>query len=174
MDRGTTRTEPQAHAIGKRGEKDLGQAFGPALVCPRKDARHAARPTCQSSRHALALTECARRAGDTRAVALAGGFVDEGEDLDAAAARELEEETGLSAEASSLCQVAAFGEPGRDPRGWCVSVAYAARIPASAAVQGADDAEEAQARRRREAGRNRGGGGSCWAGVTQARVWPSK
>lgn len=90
-----------------------------------------------------------------------GGFVDEGEELGAAAARELEEETGLSAREAGLTQVGAFGEPGRDPRGWCVSVAYAALLPAQAEVLGADDAEEAQV------GGERGGGcsprGQTWA-----------
>ena len=28
-------------------------------------------------------------------------------------------------------QVGAFGDPGRDPRGWCVSVAYAALLPST-------------------------------------------
>jgi len=28
-------------------------------------------------------------------------------------------------------QVGAFGNPGRDPRGWCVSVAYAALVPST-------------------------------------------
>ena len=73
-----------------------------------------------------------------------GGFVDENETLDHAAARELEEETGLSAEQGLMTQVGAFGDPGRDPRGWCVSVAYAALVPANREVQGADDADEAK------------------------------
>jgi ADP-ribose pyrophosphatase YjhB (NUDIX family) len=30
-----------------------------------------------------------------------------------------------------LTQVGAFGDPGRDPRGWCVSVAYAALVPST-------------------------------------------
>ena len=101
--------------------------------------------------------------------ALPGGFVDENEPLDKAAARELQEETSVSASDVYLIQVAscwparmhacmhalahlvhgvnmhrlraawyapaqqvgAFGDPGRDPRGWCVSVAYAALLPST-------------------------------------------
>lgn len=59
--------------------------------------------------------------------ALPGGFVDENEPLDVAAARELHEETGV--QGVQLTQVGAFGDPGRDPRGWCVTVAYAAIVP---------------------------------------------
>jgi ADP-ribose pyrophosphatase YjhB (NUDIX family) len=62
--------------------------------------------------------------------ALPGGFVDEGEPLEAAAARELQEETSVDVATSvSLEQVGAFGDPGRDPRGWTVTVAYCAVVP---------------------------------------------
>lgn len=133
--------------------------------------------------------------------ALPGGFVDEDEPLDHAAARELKEETSLdasksgvvleqvsqlfSADASTqllssatalsitnpwcawmlllhafiyavirgmltlgkcneqalssevLAQIGAFGDPGRDSRGWCVSVAYAALVPSGLDVEAA-------------------------------------
>ena len=48
--------------------------------------------------------------------ALPGGFVEPHEPLEAAARRELYEETGVTL--LSLEQLRAFGEPGRDPRGW--------------------------------------------------------
>lgn len=58
--------------------------------------------------------------------ALPGGFVDENERLADAARRELKEETGL--EPSELEQLHTFGDPGRDPRGWTVSVVYLTRV----------------------------------------------
>ena len=58
--------------------------------------------------------------------ALPGGFVEEDEDLPDAAARELEEETGIRA--AVLRQVKAFGKPGRDPRGPTVTIAYRGRV----------------------------------------------
>lgn len=58
--------------------------------------------------------------------ALPGGFVDENEDLEDAARRELEEETGL--QIGYLEQLYTFGKPNRDPRGWVVSVAWFALV----------------------------------------------
>jgi 8-oxo-dGTP diphosphatase len=54
--------------------------------------------------------------------ALPGGFVRADEDLPAAAARELAEETGVRE--AVLEQVAAVGTPGRDPRGHTVTVVH--------------------------------------------------
>lgn len=74
--------------------------------------------------------------------AIPGGFVDEKEDLDAAARRELREET--HAEVTHIEQLATFGRPGRDPRGHVVSVAYMAFVRTdSVNIQGDDDAAEA-------------------------------
>ncbi|MBO0750539.1 MAG: NUDIX hydrolase [Bradyrhizobiaceae bacterium] len=54
--------------------------------------------------------------------ALPGGYVNYGESAEQAAARELKEETGLTATRLSL--VGVYSDPQRDPRGHVVSIAY--------------------------------------------------
>jgi 8-oxo-dGTP diphosphatase len=74
--------------------------------------------------------------------ALPGGFVNEDESLEDAAARELKEEAGL--DSARLKQVGAFGDPGRDPRGHTVSIAFAAILDDRVEASAADDASEAK------------------------------
>ena len=73
--------------------------------------------------------------------ALPGGFVNENEPLLAAARRETLEETGV--EVDELEQLYTAGDPGRDPRGWTVTVAYLVRVkPDELKPVAADDAAE--------------------------------
>jgi 8-oxo-dGTP diphosphatase len=74
--------------------------------------------------------------------ALPGGFLDIDEDLDACAARELEEETGISG--VYLEQLYTFGATHRDPRERVISVTYYALVPqdALAVPRAASDASD--------------------------------
>jgi 8-oxo-dGTP diphosphatase len=75
--------------------------------------------------------------------ALPGGFVELAESLEAAALRELQEETGI--EQIFLEQLYTFGAVDRDPRERVVSVAYYALVNLSAhRVQAASDARRAE------------------------------
>jgi 8-oxo-dGTP diphosphatase len=58
--------------------------------------------------------------------AIPGGFVEVDEDLEAAARRELHEETGVQGRAVRLEQLATYGAPKRDPRHRTISVAWLA------------------------------------------------
>jgi len=73
--------------------------------------------------------------------ALPGGFVDVGETLEAAAAREAKEETGLDVVLTDLLYV--YSDPRRDPRRHTVSAVFLGR--AAGEPVGADDAAEARA-----------------------------
>lgn len=75
-------------------------------------------------------------------LALPGGFVEENERTETAAARELEEETGLKGLTLFPCGV--FGDPGRDPRGWTVSAAFLAFAPETTQPVAGDDASAAR------------------------------
>lgn len=73
--------------------------------------------------------------------ALPGGFVLEGESLEQAVRRELEEETAIKI--NYLEQLYTFGEPGRDPRHRVVSVAYFGLVrPSDFEIAAATDADE--------------------------------
>ncbi|UQA56415.1 NUDIX domain-containing protein [Polyangium aurulentum] len=76
--------------------------------------------------------------------AIPGGFCEPGESVEESAARELQEETGI--EGLPLDQLKTFSRPGRDPRGWVVSVAHVSVLPSDrrAEAVGGDDASEAR------------------------------
>ncbi|MDX2302695.1 MAG: NUDIX hydrolase [Microscillaceae bacterium] len=75
--------------------------------------------------------------------AFPGGFVDENESVEQAAQRELMEETGVTNIA--MQQLYAFSKPGRDPRGWVVTVAFFTVVHiADCKVQAGDDASQAE------------------------------
>lgn len=74
--------------------------------------------------------------------ALPGGFIEMLETLEESARRELMEETGLST--GKLIPIGTYGDPGRDPRGRTISVAYLAIVdPAKLTPRAGDDAADA-------------------------------
>lgn len=75
--------------------------------------------------------------------AIPGGFKLPTETLDAAASRELAEETGVDA-ASLLAQFGAYGDPERDPRMNVVTVGYLAVLRDVGAIEAGSDAAEAE------------------------------
>ena len=72
--------------------------------------------------------------------ALPGGFVEEGETLEAAAVREAKEETGLDVTVTDLLYV--YSDPRRDPRRHTLAAVFLGRAGGEPA--GGDDAAEAR------------------------------
>ncbi len=73
--------------------------------------------------------------------ALPGGFVNMDEDLDEAARRELQEETGI--QITDMKQFKAYGHPQRDPRHRTVTIVYLAVVEELLLLQAGDDAATA-------------------------------
>lgn len=73
--------------------------------------------------------------------ALPGGFVENGESAEDAAARELAEETGITAELEQLITVST---PNRDPRGWTVTTCFLGILAQPKQPIAGDDAAQAQ------------------------------
>jgi 8-oxo-dGTP diphosphatase len=77
-----------------------------------------------------------KRAPFTGKWALPGGRIAAAESVEGAAARELEEKTGLGK--VYLEQLYTFSRPDRDPQGRCISVAHLALIPPTAQLRTTD------------------------------------
>ena len=72
--------------------------------------------------------------------ALVGGFLDPGsESLEQCAARELQEETGLTVAADTMELVTVQSDPKRDPRGQIVDTVWCTRLPLELTPVAADD-----------------------------------
>ena len=74
--------------------------------------------------------------------ALPGGFVRQGETVEIAARRELEEETGIKK--ADLRQLHVFSDPKRDPRGWVISSAFMALTESTQSLISTKDAKQAK------------------------------
>lgn len=76
--------------------------------------------------------------------AFPGGFVDDREDVERAARRELREETGIRSRSLVLHQLGAYTSPRRDPRHRVVSVPFLTLLPEAVAPVAGDDADGAR------------------------------
>ncbi len=77
-------------------------------------------------------------------LALVGGFVNKDEDATHACIREVKEEVGLDLPVNKVEQLMTVSTPGRDPRGWVITIAHLVYLPAEAVdlAQAGDDAKE--------------------------------
>ncbi len=117
------RAEPQDQA-----ERDFLAGYDPAGFPPVAVTVDVVLLTVRESRLQVLLVE--RDTHPFRGLlALPGGFVQPDEDLDAAAIRRLEQETGVRRDVAHVEQLGAFGSPRRDPRMRVVSVAYLVFAP---------------------------------------------
>ncbi|MDR1659793.1 MAG: NUDIX hydrolase [Desulfovibrio sp.] len=81
------------------------------------------------------------RANAPHGFALPGGFINEGEQAEDAAVREMREETGLDVELTGLLGV--YSHPLRDPRQHTLSVVFAGRPLNPERLRAGDDAKSA-------------------------------
>lgn len=74
--------------------------------------------------------------------ALPGGFVEEGEQIEIAAKREMLEETSLDVDLSGILGV--YSNPNRDPRQHTISVVFVGKAKDKDRLKAGDDAKEAK------------------------------
>jgi 8-oxo-dGTP diphosphatase len=111
----------------------------------RIDAKHTADLVVLSVREDLLKILLVIRENDPfrGRLALPGGFLRPGEDLEATARRELAEETSLPVEGLPLLQLHTYSAPDRDPRGRVITTAFLAIAPDLPPVVGGTDARSA-------------------------------
>jgi 8-oxo-dGTP diphosphatase len=102
--------------------------------------RHTADVVCIRDGHVLVIQR--RKAPFIGQWALPGGHLEVGEASIAAAARELQEETGVRVPTEALTRVGLWNAPGRDPRGPYSTTAYVCHVPADTTATAADDAAD--------------------------------